>query len=108
MNRLLEAILRTDLRSFIPKVFATVSPGEPYRHNWHIETIAYQLERVFLGETTRLLINQPPRSLKSICVSVAYVRNARTSAALEGLRRELGGMMFSGGEKLDVPESPRR
>ena len=73
MNRLLEAILRTDLRSFIPKVFATVSPGEPYRHNWHIETIAYQLERVFLGETTRLLINQPPRSLKSICVSVAYV-----------------------------------
>jgi hypothetical protein len=58
---------------FHPKVFATVSPGEPYLHNWHIETIAYQLERVFLGETTRLLINQPPRSLKSICVSVAYV-----------------------------------
>lgn len=73
MNRLLEAVLRTDLRFFIRKVFATVSPGEPYLHNWHIEAIAYQLERVFLGETTRLLINQPPRSLKSICVSVAYV-----------------------------------
>jgi predicted phage terminase large subunit-like protein len=73
VNRLLEAILRADLRSFIRKVFSTVSPGEPYLHNWHIETIAYQLERVFLGETTRLLINQPPRSLKSICASVAYV-----------------------------------
>ena len=73
MNRLLEAVLRTDLRSFIRKVFATVSPGEPYLHNWHIEAIAYELERVFLGKITRLLINQPPRSLKSICVSVAYV-----------------------------------
>ena len=29
MNRLLEAVLRTDLRFFIRKVFATVSPGEP-------------------------------------------------------------------------------
>ena len=29
--------------------------------------------RVQGGETARLLINQPPRSLKSICVSVAYV-----------------------------------
>jgi hypothetical protein len=49
MNRLLEAILRTDLRSFVRKVFATVSPGEPYLHNWHIEAIAYQLERVSLA-----------------------------------------------------------
>jgi len=29
--------------------------------------------RVQLGEVSRLLINQPPRSLKSISVSVAYV-----------------------------------
>ena len=29
--------------------------------------------RVHAGEVWRLLINQPPRSLKSICVSVAYV-----------------------------------
>jgi predicted phage terminase large subunit-like protein len=54
-------------------VFATVSPGETYLHNWHIEAIAYQLMQVHGGNTRRLLINQPPRSLKSICVSVAYV-----------------------------------
>jgi hypothetical protein len=29
--------------------------------------------RVHGGEISRLLVNQPPRSLKSICVSVAYV-----------------------------------
>jgi hypothetical protein len=49
MNRLLEAVLRTDLRFFIRKVFATVCPGEPYLHNWHIEAIAYYLLDVFRG-----------------------------------------------------------
>ncbi len=73
MDRRLAAILRTDLRFFVRKVFATVSPGEVYRHNWHIEAIVHQLLQVYSGDSRRLLINQPPRSLKSICVSVAYV-----------------------------------
>ena len=48
-------------------------PGTPYLPNWHIDAIVHQLMRVQAGEISRLLINQPPRSLKSICVSVAYV-----------------------------------
>ena len=73
MDRVLQALLRTELRFFIRKVFTTVSPGETYLHNWHVDAIAHQLMRVRSGESRRLLINQPPRSLKSICVSVAYV-----------------------------------
>ena len=73
MDRVLRAILRTELRFFIRKVFATISPGETYLHNWHVDAIAHQLMRVHAGAGRRLLINQPPRSLKSICVSVAYV-----------------------------------
>ena len=73
MNRVLQAALRTELSFFIRKVFATVSPGEVYLHNWHIDAIVRQLMRVHRGQTLRLLINQPPRSLKSICISVAYV-----------------------------------
>ena len=73
MNRELQAILRTDLRYFVRKVFKTVSPGESYHHNWHIEAIVRQILLVHHGQNRRLLINQPPRSLKSICVSVAYV-----------------------------------
>jgi hypothetical protein len=38
-----------------------------------VDAIAHQLMRVHCGESRRLLINQPPRSLKSICVSIAYV-----------------------------------
>src|SRR5262249_26045899 len=73
MNRLLQATLRTELSLFVRKVFASVSPGEGYLHNWHVDAIVRCLMRVHQGQTLRLLINQPPRSQKSICVSVAYV-----------------------------------
>src|SRR5207244_2630163 len=67
------ALLRTDLRFFVRKSFLTILPGTPYLPNWHIDAIARHLMQVQAGETARLLINQPPRSLKSICVSIAYV-----------------------------------
>ncbi|MGE0409898.1 MAG: terminase, partial [Amphiplicatus sp.] len=69
----MNALLRSDLLSFIVKVFQTVSPGDAYVHNWHIEAIAHELTRCRDGETRRLLVTQPPRSLKSICTSVAFV-----------------------------------
>src|SRR5436190_1914204 len=69
----LAALLRTDLRHFIRKCFHTILPGTLYLPNWHIDAIVYQLMRIRDGEINRLLINQPPRSLKSISVSVAYV-----------------------------------
>jgi len=70
--RKLESLLRNDFRAFIHKVFATLCPGQDYERSWHIEAIAYQLERVRRGEITRLIINMPPRSLKSISASVAF------------------------------------
>ena len=69
----LAALLRSDLTAFVHKVFDTVSPGDLYQHNWHIEAIAYELGRCLDGDNRRLLITQPPRSLKSICASVAFV-----------------------------------
>ncbi len=69
---LLAALLRSDLSSFIQRSFATVDPGSTYRHNWHIDAIAHQLQRVARGETKRLIITMPPRSLKSISTSIAF------------------------------------
>jgi hypothetical protein len=57
--RKLEGLLRNDFRAFIHKVFTTLSPGQDYERSWHIEAIAYQLERVRRGEITRLIINMP-------------------------------------------------
>jgi len=67
------AFLRSDLSAFIHKVFQTVSPEDAYRDNWHIEAIAHRLTECRDGNCRRLLITQPPRSLKSICSSVAFV-----------------------------------
>jgi predicted phage terminase large subunit-like protein len=41
--------------TFVDRTFQTVSPGI-YRPNWHIDAMAYQLERCLRGEITRLVI----------------------------------------------------
>ena len=64
--RLFRAALRKDMSSFIQKSFATVDPSATYRHNWHIDTIAWHLERCLAGEVRRLIITLPPRNLKTI------------------------------------------
>jgi predicted phage terminase large subunit-like protein len=70
--RLLRALLRQDLSCFVQKAFNTLEPGTAYEHNWHLEHICWQLTRVARGELRRLIINVPPRSMKSITVSVGF------------------------------------
>jgi hypothetical protein len=69
---LLRAILRTELPSFVRKAFATVNPGDRYVHGWHVEAICHQLALLRGGICRRLVVNLPPRSLKSLIVSVAF------------------------------------
>ena len=68
----LRAILRQDFKSFLRKTFDTLSPGQRFVQGWYIEALAYQLERIRNGEIKRLIVNMPPRSLKSIMTSVAF------------------------------------
>src|SRR5258708_7149749 len=67
---LVAAILGTDLYSFVQASFPIVSGGGRFLPNWHIEAICHELSQVIKGETRRLIITVPPRSLKSICASV--------------------------------------
>jgi predicted phage terminase large subunit-like protein len=71
-GRLLQALLRNDFRPFVQKVFQTLTPGQTFTNSWHLDAIAYQLERVRRAGIKRLIINMPPRSLKSIMASVAF------------------------------------
>jgi hypothetical protein len=48
------------------------TPGQAFIPAWHLQAIGWQLERVRRGEIRRLIINMPPRSLKSIMTSVAF------------------------------------
>ena len=64
--------MRAHLAPFIKKVFKTVDPKSAYKHNWHIDLMAEYLEALTIKQIHNLLINVPPRFLKSICCSVAW------------------------------------
>jgi predicted phage terminase large subunit-like protein len=66
------AAIRTSFPTFLHRVVLTLNPGAIFLDNWHLEAIGYQLERIRTGDITRLIINMPPRHLKSITVSVAF------------------------------------
>jgi predicted phage terminase large subunit-like protein len=70
-NLLVAAVARHDLYSFVQVALPVVAPECELVRNWHIEAMTYALERVRHGEIKRLVITVPPRSLKSICASVA-------------------------------------
>lgn len=69
---IIKPVLHQDLAGFIGNTFRTVDPSSEYLHNWHIDAVAEYLVAAHNGEIRRLIINMPPRSLKSICVSVAW------------------------------------
>lgn len=68
----LEQATRNDFQFFLRRVMGTVSPGVRYLPNWHIEAIGEHLAACARGDVTRLIINLPPRMLKSTLVSVAW------------------------------------
>lgn len=67
-----QAACRHNLSYFIEKTFKIVNPGTPYLHNWHIDCMAEFLMACYRREIKRLIINIPPRSLKSISTNVAF------------------------------------
>jgi predicted phage terminase large subunit-like protein len=67
------AVLRRDLYAFTQQCFYELNPAATFLPNWHIEVVASALEACRHGDITRLIVNQPPRSLKSQCASVAFV-----------------------------------
>ena len=68
----LQALCRESLAAFTCKAFSIVEPGEEFQHNWHIDCIAEHLQAVYTGEIPKLIINMPPRSLKTLTTSVAF------------------------------------
>jgi predicted phage terminase large subunit-like protein len=70
-DRLLQAATRLSLCTFAERSHAHLFPAVDFLSNWHIEYLAAELEAVLRGDTTRLVINLPPRNLKSLLGSIA-------------------------------------
>src|SRR4051812_33507613 len=77
MHKILEqefhdALLRNHLELFVQRSVMTLNQGRSYLPNWHISAVCFALEQVYSGKIKRLIINLPPRHLKSIIASVAF------------------------------------
>jgi predicted phage terminase large subunit-like protein len=64
--------MEKDLSKFIGNAWNVIEPGIEYKHNWHIDAICEYLEAVKQGQINRLIINMPPRYMKSIAITVMF------------------------------------
>ena len=62
----------SSLIEFTSQAWHVIEPGTEYVDNWHLHTISEHLEAVTRGEIRNLLINMPPRHMKSIQVAVMW------------------------------------
>jgi len=60
------------LEEFFKKAWEVTEPGKPLMLGWHIGLICEHLEAVSRGQIKKLLVNIPPRSLKSTIISVDW------------------------------------
>jgi predicted phage terminase large subunit-like protein len=69
-----DSIYRMDLGAFACASIPIVNPGAELSLAWHIEAVTYALQRMQAGGgSRRLIVNLPPRTLKSSIVSVCFV-----------------------------------
>ena len=58
------------MREFTKASWSSIEPGVDFQNNWHIDAIGEHLQAVVEGDIKRLIINVPPRHMKSISVAV--------------------------------------
>ena len=63
--------MKRSLKEFTKRAWPTIEPGREFYDNWHIDAISEHLQAVVEGDIKRLIINIPPRHMKSISVAVA-------------------------------------
>lgn len=65
-------LARNRFDAFAERAFRIIEPGIKYEWNWHMGCVAEHLEANLSGELPWLLINMPPRQLKSTLVAQLY------------------------------------
>jgi predicted phage terminase large subunit-like protein len=71
-DALLKLRAEGSLRAYVEQAWPILEPDVPFLANWHIDLLVEYLEAVTAGEIRNLLINVPPRSMKSLLVSIFW------------------------------------
>lgn len=65
-------LAEASLFEFIVQGWHVIEPATDFQDNWHIHAICEHLEAVTNGDIRNLIINIPPRHMKSITTAVAW------------------------------------
>src|SRR5579862_770 len=71
-RRLYQLLLERDFGGFIRAAWPILEPATTLSENWHIDLIAEYLTAVRRREIRRLIINIPPRMMKSLACTVMF------------------------------------
>ena len=66
------ALCRESFVDYLRLAWSIIEPDTEYLHNWHIDAMAEYLVGCTTGQVTRLVINIPPRYMKSIATSIMW------------------------------------
>ena len=70
-RKLADAVYRSDFGAFVCTAFEALNPSQRLVPNWHIDAVCHFIQQMVTGQSRkRLVLNLPPRSLKSFLVSV--------------------------------------
>lgn len=61
------------LKHFVRVMWHVLEPATPFVEGWHIDAIIEHLEAISRGQIRNLIINIPPRHMKSLLVSVFWL-----------------------------------
>ncbi|GAB5504389.1 phage terminase large subunit [Pyruvatibacter sp.] len=100
-NDLLNSVLSLDFLAFVEKCFDQLHGPGRFVPGAHINVVTHHVERAIAGEHKRLLINMPPRHLKSFIVSVCL------PAFLLGKSPGKKIILATYGEKLSVEHASK-
>lgn len=67
-----KALAERSFWHFVRQAFKIVEPGKEFRDGYHIHAICEHLEAISRGDIRNLIINIPPRHMKSLLVSVLW------------------------------------
>lgn len=54
---------------FVRQAWPVLEPGHPFKDNWHIGAVVAHMEAVATFEIKELIVNMPPRHMKSLAIS---------------------------------------
>jgi predicted phage terminase large subunit-like protein len=70
-RQIADSVFRNSFGAFCYRAFEVLHPGQQLIPNWHIDAVCYAIEQMVTGQSQkRLVLNQPPRTLKSHIVSI--------------------------------------